>query len=68
MKIIVHWRKMTQPAERPMRDHIYLSRQSWAGHLAIYQYRWVMTTDSFDTTYPLGGMTILGLQVPLHVN
>jgi len=44
-----------------MRDYIYPSGQSWAGHLAIYQYCSVMATDTFDATQPLGSMTILVL-------
>jgi hypothetical protein len=51
-----------------MRDYVYPSRQSWAGHLAIYQYRIVMATDTFDTTQPLGSMDNLGLESSLHVN
>jgi len=60
MKTIIRWREITQTAKRPKRDFCP-SRQSWAGHLAIHQ-------DRFDTTQPLGGVTILDLEVSLHVH
>jgi hypothetical protein len=53
VKTTVRWRKMSQTAERPVREYIHPSRQSWAGHLTIYQYRIVMATDTFDTNQPL---------------
>jgi hypothetical protein len=51
-----------------MRDYIHPSRQSWAGHLATYQYRIVMATNTFDTNQLLGSMAIFGLESSLHVN